>query len=147
MKNKKYEEIAKKHMPKEEKTKDVFISFISGGILGLIAEFIIEELYMKFNLSRVESANYMIIIFIFIGSFLTALGIFDKLATKYKCGLLIPITGFSHSITSTALDYKNEGPIYGIGSNFFKLAGSVILYGIISAFIFGLIRYVIGGYI
>ena len=87
----------------------------------------------------------MIVIFIFTASLLTALGFFDKLVNKFKCGLLIPITGFAHSMTSAALDYKNEGPIYGIGSNIFKLAGSVILYGVVSAWFFGMIRYFIGG--
>jgi stage V sporulation protein AC len=85
----------------------------------------------------------MIMIMILIASLSTALGFFDKLVTKFKCGLLIPITGFAHSMTSAAMDYKNEGPIYGIGSNMFKLAGSVILYGIVSAWIFGMIRYLL----
>ena len=82
--------------------------------------------------------------FIVFASLCTALGFFDKWVTKFKCGLLIPITGFAHSMTSAAMDYKNEGPIYGIGSNVFKLAGSVILYGVVSAWIFGMIRYLIG---
>ena len=86
----------------------------------------------------------MIMIFIVFASLCTALGFFDKWVTKFKCGLLIPITGFAHSMTSAAMDYKNEGPIYGIGSNIFKLAGSVILYGVVSAWIFGMIRYLIG---
>ena len=72
-------------------------------------------------------------------------GFFDKLVTMFKCGLLIPITGFAHSMTSSALDYKEEGLIYGIGSNMFKLAGSVIIYGVVSAWIFGMIRFLIGG--
>ena len=76
-------------------------------------------------------------------SLLTGIGIFDKLVTIFRCGLLIPITGFAHSMTSCALDYRNEGPIYGIGSNMFKLAGSVIVYGIVSAWFFGTIRYLI----
>ena len=87
----------------------------------------------------------MITIFIFIASLSTALGFFDTLVTKFKCGLLIPITGFAHAMTSSSLDYKNEGPIYGIGSNMFKLAGSVIIYGIVSAWLFGTIRYLLGG--
>ena len=98
-----------------------------------------------FKISRQTSSIYMIVIFIFIACLCTSLGFFDKLVTKFKCGLIIPITGFAHSIMSSTLDSKNEGPIYGIGSNMFKLAGSVIVYGIVSAFVFGLIRYLIGG--
>ena len=87
----------------------------------------------------------MIITLIFIASLFTALGFFDKLVEIFKCGLLIPITGFAHSMTSCSMDYRKEGPIYGIGSNMFKLAGSVILYGVLAAWFFGMIRYLIGG--
>ena len=83
--------------------------------------------------------------FIFISSFLTAIGVFSRLVKKYGAGLIVPITGFSHSTTSSAMEYKNEGLINGIGSNIFKLSGSVILYGIVSASIFGFIRFVIFG--
>ena len=98
----------------------------------------------KMHISRSDASTFMIVFFIFVSSLCTALGFFDKLVTKFKCGLLIPITGFAHSMTSAALDYKNEGPIYGVGSNVFKLAGSVILYGVVSAWFFGMIRYLIG---
>ena len=70
---------------------------------------------------------------------------FDNWMSKAKAGLLIPTTGFAHSVSSSALDYKKEGLITGLGSNFFKLAGSVILYGILSAFILVIVRVIIGG--
>ena len=77
---------------------------------------------------------------------LTALGIFDVWVAKLKSALIIPITGFAHSMTSAALEYRKEGLVLGIGSNIFKLAGTVILYGIVSVYIFGLIRlFLIGG--
>ena len=60
-------------------------------------------------------------------------------------GLIIPITGFAHSMQSAILDYKKEGLVYGFGSNMFKLSGSVILYGVVSAYVFGLIRFLIFG--
>ena len=145
MKNIKYDTIADLHKAPENKLKNALIAFICGGVMGFIAELIIESLCNWFSISRNDSAIYMITFFIFIACLFTALGFFDKLVTKFKCGLIIPITGFAHSVMSSSLDYKNEGPIYGIGSNMFKLAGSVILYGVVSAFVFGLIRYLIGG--
>ena len=145
MRNTKYEKIAKLHKAPEKRIFNSFIAFVSGGVMGLLAELIIEIFGCLFGFSRVISANFMIIIFIFIASLCTGLGFFDKLVTKFKCGLLIPITGFAHSMTSSSMDYRTEGFIYGIGSNMFKLAGSVILYGVLSAFIFGTIRYLIGG--
>lgn len=145
MKNTKYDKIADLHKAKENKIGNMIVSFLCGGLMGFLAELIIECLINWFNLTRTESSIYMIVIFIFIACLFTALGFFDKLVTKFKCGLIIPITGFAHSVMSSSLDSKNEGLIYGIGSNMFKLAGSVILYGVVSAFIFGLIRYLIGG--
>ena len=141
MKNTKYERIANFHKAPENRLKNALLAFFSGGGMGLMAEGIIELFCYYLGISRVLSATYMILIFIFLASLFTALGFFDKLVTIFKCGLIIPITGFAHSITSSSLDYKREGPIYGIGSNMFKLAGSVILYGVASAFFFGLIRF------
>ena len=144
MKNIKYDKIADMYKAEEHRLRNAFLAFFVGGIVGCLGELIIQVLISLFHISRNEAATFMIMIFIFFASLFTALGFFDKLVTKFKCGLLIPITGFAHSITSAALDYKNEGPIYGIGSNMFKLAGSVILYGVISAWFFGMIRYLIG---
>ena len=145
MKNTKYEKIANLHKAPEDRIKNAVVSFLCGGVLGMTAEGIIEILCNSFGMARTNASTLMIVIFIFIASFSTALGFFDKLVTTFKCGLLIPITGFAHSMTSSSLDYKKEGPIYGIGSNMFKLAGSVILYGVVSAWFFGMIRYIIGG--
>lgn len=145
MKQQKYELIAKEHEAENPKLKNAVIAFLIGGLIGMLGEELIELLCNIFHMSRNNAGTIMIVIMIFIASLSTALGFFDKLVTKFKCGLLIPITGFAHSMTSAALDYKREGPIYGIGSNIFKLAGSVILYGIVAAWFFGMIRYLLGG--
>lgn len=145
MKNIKYDKIADVHKAPENRVKNAIVAFLSGGVMGILGEGLIEILCYRFHMSRNDAATVMIVTFIFLASLFTALGFFDKLVTKFRCGLLIPITGFAHSMTSSALDYKREGPIYGIGSNMFKLAGSVILYGIVSAWFFGMIRYIIGG--
>ena len=145
MKNERYERIVNQNKAVEERGKNALIAFLVGGLVGAIGEIIIEVICYYFKLSRNDSATIMIVIMIFTASLCTALGFFDKLVTKFKCGLLIPITGFAHSMTSATLDYKKEGPISGFGSNMFKLAGSVILYGVVSAWFFGMIRYFIGG--
>ncbi len=147
MENEKYQKIVDNNIAKEERGKNALIAFVVGGLVGLIGEAIIEILCYYTKISRSEASTYMSVILIFVASLSTALGFFDKLVTKCKCGLLIPITGFAHSMTSATLDYKKEGPISGFGSNMFKLAGSVILYGVVSAWVFGLIRYLLGGII
>lgn len=145
MEDKLYKKIADFHKAKEERFKNAIIAFLVGGLIGLLGEAIIEIICYCFHESRADAQVFMSVILIFIACLATALGFFDKLVTKCKCGLLIPITGFAHSMTSAALDYRKEGPIYGFGSNMFKLAGSVILYGVVSAWLFGMIRYFIGG--
>ncbi len=145
MKNTKYDLIANSHKSEETRKKNAFIAFITGGLIGLIGEGMIELFCLNFSMSRADAGTLMIVVYIFLASLSTALGFFDKLVSVCRCGLLIPITGFAHSMTSASLDFKREGPIYGIGSNMFKLAGSVIIYGVVSAWFFGLIRYLIGG--
>ena len=140
----KYDRTADLYKADEHRVRNFFLAFLVGGLVGFLGELIIEILINEFHISRSDASTFMIMFFIVFASLCTALGFFDKWVTKFKCGLLIPITGFAHSMTSAAMDYKNEGPIYGIGSNIFKLAGSVILYGVVSAWFFGMIRYLIG---
>ncbi len=140
-----YKELTKKYLPKSISIKKMLISFFVGGFVGLIAEFLI-KFYISFeNINKMEASNLMMVTFIFLSSLLTAIGIFDKLVTKFGAGLIIPITGFSHSMTSSAMEYRKEGLVTGIGMNIFKLAGTVILYGVVSAYIFGIIRFIFFG--
>lgn len=82
----------------------------------------------------------MLIVWIVASSLLTGLGKFDTIVDYLKMGVIIPITGFAHSVSASSLEYKSEGFITGIGANYMKLAGSVILYGIIAATILALVR-------
>ena len=143
--NKKYDEIVERHKPTEQRSKNSLIAFLIGGLVGAIGEGLTQIYCSIWHISRTVSSVYMIITLIFIAALATAIGFFDKWVNFARCGLLIPITGFSHSMMSAALEYKREGPIFGIGSNTFKLAGSVIVYGVVSAWTFGLIRLIIGG--
>jgi len=145
MKDSIYEEIVKKETPKEDILKNAIMTFIIGGIIGSLSELLLVCYSTWLNLPRKESGVLVILTLIFISSTLTALGVFDVVVAKLKSALIIPITGFAHSITSAAIDYKNEGLVLGIGSNVFKLAGTVVLYGVVSVYIFGLIRIMLGG--
>ena len=145
MEIKKYEKIVNKYKPEENKIHNLLISFITGGIIGVLANFLIDLYTYIFHIPKADAGGYMLITFIFLACLLTGFGVFDKLVKKGKMGLIIPIIGFAHSMQSALLDYKKEGPIYGFGSNIFKLAGSVILYGVVSAYVFSLIRYILFG--
>lgn len=144
MNNKEYKELTSKIIPKP-KSKKLLVSFMVGGIIGIIGQ-ILMNVYSNIDfLSKIDSGNLMMVTLIFVSSLMTGLGLFDDLVTKYEAGLIVPITGFAHSTASSAMEYRKEGLVYGIGANIFKLSGSVILYGIVSASIFGLIRYIIFG--
>ena len=141
----KYNEIVEKHTPKEDILKNALITFIAGGLLGSLSELLLNLYVLWFNLPRKEAGVMVILTLIVVASFLTAIGIFDTFVSVLKSALIIPITGFAHSMTSAALEYRKEGLVLGIGANIFKLAGTVILYGIVSVYVFGIIRLIIGG--
>ena len=145
MNKEEYQKLVKKYEPKENKFENVIYAFLIGGLVGFMSEGLIVLLMNFFELSRTLAGTWTCLIIILAASLFTALGFFDNWMTKAKAGLLIPTTGFAHSVSSSALDYKKEGLITGLGSNFFKLAGSVILYGILSAFILVIVKVIIGG--
>lgn len=139
-----YQNIIKKHTPKEDILKNSIIAFITGGIMGIVGELLIEFYSFYLHIPAKESTVCMLITLIFISSLLTCLGFFDKWVNTCKCGLIIPITGFAHATQSAALEYRKEGLVTGIGANMLKLSGAVIIYGIIGSFIFSLIRTLVG---
>jgi len=145
MEKKEYKKIVDRHKPKETRVQNAIISFLVGGLVGLIGQGLIDFYANWLEISTKDASVFMIVTLVFIASLFTALGFFDKWVTFARCGLIIPITGFAHSMTSAGIEYRKEGPIYGLGMNIFKLAGSVILYGIVAAWIFGTIRYLLLG--
>lgn len=116
-------------------------AFIIGGIICLFGEILLKFFYkiLKFNYNDAKSMMYIVIISV--TAILTGLGIFDKIGQKSGAGTLVPITGFANSMTSAALESKSEGIVLGILSNMFKLAGAVIVSGVVSAIFFGTIIY------
>lgn len=145
MDKEKYQNLVDKYNPNEKKGLNILRAFIVGGLLGALGNFLIEFYSKILNIPTNDATVFMIMTLIFFACLFTALGFFDNFVKYGRMGVIIPITGFAHSVQSATLDYKNEGPIYGFGSNMFKLAGNVILYGVLSASIFGFIRFLIIG--
>lgn len=145
MNKERYKELISKIVPEENKTKNGIIAFLTGGLIGFLGQVIVTILENNFNVAHKDATTIMIVILIFLASLSTAMGFFDNLVSKARAGLIVPITGFAHAMTSSMIDYKKEGLVTGIGSNAFKLTGSVILYGVLSAYVFGIIRYLFFG--
>lgn len=140
----KYKELINRHYPKENIFMNALIAFIIGGLMGVLGHLLMQLYAYIFSIPVNEASIFMIITLIFISSLLTSMGVFDKMVNFAKCGLIIPITGFAHSMMSAALEYRKEGLVLGIGANMLKLSGTVIIFGVVSAYIFGLIRVLIG---
>jgi len=138
MNNEEYDKLIKKHIKKENILKNMLVAFFSGGLIGLFGE-VLTNIFLKY-FSLNDSYLMTFIVFIVIGSLLTGLGVFDKILSICKCGLIVPSTGFANTMTSCAMDSRSEGFVKGIGSSIFKLTGSIILYGIVFGIIFGFIR-------
>ena len=145
MQKEEYKKLVKKHMPKYNYFKSMSLAFLIGGFIGMVGQALVDIYTRVFSLTIKDAGIYMIVTLIFLSSLLTALGFFDKIVEKVKCGIIVPITGFAHAMTSAALEYRKEGLILGLGSNIFKITGSVILYGVVSAYVFGIIRVLIIG--
>ena len=124
---------------KKTKKKNYLYAFFMGGFISFLGELINLIFINMLNIEKENSVILVIFIFILIGSILTGLGIFDNLVQIFGAGLFIPITGFANAVCSEAMDYRVEGPIYGIGANMFKLAGSVITYGVVTSIVLSLI--------
>lgn len=140
-----YKDLVNKNTPKEDRLNNGLIAFLIGGCMGVLGEFLLNVYAYFFHIPTKEASVFMIVTLIGIGCLLTCLGFFDRWVNFAKCGLIVPITGFAHSMQSAALEYKKEGLVTGIGANIFKLAGTVILFGVVSAYTFGLIRVLIFG--
>lgn len=145
MNNKKYKRLIKQYLPKKLNLKGLLLAFVSGGSIGLFGQILVKVYSLAPNISQAEAGNLMMVTLIFLASLFTGFGFFDNLIDLFKAGLIIPITGFAHSTTASAMEYRKEGLTTGIGANIFKLSGSVILYGIVSAYLFGIIRYIFFG--
>ncbi len=145
MEKNKYKDLVAKHTPKENRLYNGMLAFIIGGIMGVIGQFLVELYSTYLDIPSKEAGTFMIITLIFIGCLLTCFVFFDKWVNFAKAGLIVPITGFAHSMMSAALDYRKEGFVTGIGANMLKLAGSVIIFGVVSAYVFGLIRILLFG--
>ena len=123
--------------------KNAIKAFIIGGLICLFGQFIIYIFKDLCKIEKKESGILMYIVVIGITAILTGCGLFDKLGQFAGAGTLVPITGFSNSMTSAALESKSEGIVLGIMTNMFKLAGAVIATGVVSAVIFGLVFYLL----
>lgn len=141
MEHQNFQQLAAQARPKTKKLRNAIVAFLSGGVVALLGQGLLDLYKTWFDMDAKEATTPMIITVILITVILTGLGIYDRMGQFCGAGLFIPISGFANAMASEAIESRHEGPVFGIGSNMFKLAGSVITYGIVSAYLVGIIRY------
>jgi len=141
---KQYQQYVEKKSPKSKLWRNICRAFLIGGIICVIGQ-LINNLYksMGFDMDTVSAMTSITLVFI--GVLLTALDIYDDLGKYAGAGSIVPITGFANSIASPAIEFKAEGFVLGVGAKMFIIAGPVLVYGISTSIIVGLIYYLIGG--
>src|SRR4029079_14934079 len=115
-------------------------AFLVGGTICLIGQFVSLFYMTYFNFTERTASNPTVATMIFIAMLLTGFGQYKKIGQIGGAGSAVPITGFSNAVVSAAIEHKSEGYVLGVGGNIFKLAGSVILFGVFSAFAVALIK-------
>jgi len=130
--------------PKRPLLKNTFQAFMAGGAICMVAQVFIEIFQELFDLEKELANNISVAIMVFLGALLTGLGVYDKIGQYAGAGTIVPITGFANSMTSSAIESKSEGLVQGVIVNMFKLAGSVIVTGVVSAFVVGSLMYFYG---
>lgn len=138
-----YDKMAKAASPDSPVTVNSIKAFVFGGAICCFGEFLfyIYSSVLNQNADRVKI--FVPVTIIVITSVITAFGVFDNIARHAGAGTIVPITGFANSVVSSAMEYKNQGRIMGVGVNIFSIAGPVILFGTSSATVYGIIYWLI----
>ena len=143
-KNENYLEYVHSISPKTNEIRTLVRAFLIGGLICCIGQGIRYLLQYAFNLKGDELSGFVSMILIFLGSFLTGLGVYDRIGKFAGAGSIVPITGFANSVVSPAIEFKTEGYVYGVASKMFVIAGPIIVFGVASSVAVGLIYYIIG---
>ena len=138
-----YEKIAKRRDPGRPVLRNTALAFLVGGGICLLGQFI-EQFYIAvLHMTRVKAANPTVATLIFLSAVATGLGVYDKIAQWGGAGTSVPVTGFANAVTSSAMEHRSEGLVAGTGANMFKIAGPVIVFGVVTAFVVALVRILI----
>ncbi len=134
-----YNERVKETAPKSKTFFQCVRAFVAGGIICCIGQAIGDLATAVLKLGEDDKSAFTSIVLIFLGAFLTGIGVYDKIGSWAGAGSIVPITGFSNSIVSPAMEFKREGLVMGVGSKLFTVAGPVLVYGISVSVVIGLL--------
>lgn len=140
---KEYLQLVNSLKPKPPYLKNIIMAFLVGGLICLLGQFIL-NFYVSIGLDiEKEAPSATSATLVFLGSFLTGLGVYDQIGKRAGAGSIVPITGFANSIVAPAMEFKSEGYVFGVAAKMFVVAGPVLVYGITTSTLIGLIYYIL----
>ena len=145
MSAKEYKQFAKNREPGRSVLSNCVRAFLAGGAICLIGQGVQEFYKAAFNMPTQKAGDPTVATMILLSVILTSLGVYDKIAQWAGAGSAVPVTGFANSMSSAAIEHRSEGLVLGVGANMFKLAGSVIVFGVVAAFFVGIAHWLFGG--
>lgn len=140
--DKKYNDYVEQVTPAHNLALNMLKAFVLGGIICVYGQLVVNVAMNQFGLDQQQAAYWCNLILILTSVILTGCNIYPSLANWGGAGALVPITGFANGVCSSAIEYKKEGQVFGIGCQIFRIAGPVVLYGIFSSWCLGLIYWV-----
>lgn len=137
-----YKKKIKPYQPKPNYILNCIKAFLVGGFICFIGQGIQNFFIHFFDYNEKTAGNPTVATLILIAALLTGFGVYDRIGQFAGAGSIVPVTGFANAMTSAALEHKSEGIVLGIATNMFKLAGSVIVFGAVAAYVVGMLRYI-----
>ena len=139
---KEYGNYVKQVTPVHNTWKNLWRAFLVGGLICMLGQ-ILTSVYMSFGIEKESAVSWTTLSLIGLSVILTGTHIYQKIVKFGGAGALVPITGFANSVASSAIEFQAEGQIFGIGCKIFTIAGPVILYGILSSWLLGIVYYIL----
>ncbi len=140
LEKKEYQNLVNQYKPKPPLLTNCLWAFGVGGLICMIAQLILNYLLAQ-GMSQSNAGSSVAVIMVFLGALLTGLGVYDKIGEKAGAGSIVPITGFANVIVASAMEFKREGYIFGVGARIFSIAGPTLLFGFTASVLIGLISY------
>lgn len=143
-KHQQYRNMVNDRMPKSKTLLNCVYAFLIGGAICCIGQLVGDAGTLCLSLDEKQRVAFTSIVMIFLGALFTGVGLYDKLGSFAGAGSVVPITGFANSIVAPAMEHKREGLVLGVAANMFTIAGPVLVYGIVSGMIIGIIYWIFG---
>lgn len=140
-KEKIYNQYVKENTPKKSWFINLCKAYLIGGLICTLGQ-VLTNLYMGTGMEKESATLYTTLSLIFLSVVFTGLNLYQKLANFAGAGTIVPITGFANSVAAPAIEFKEEGWVFGVGAKIFTIAGPVILYGVITSWVLGMLYWI-----